>query len=48
MFTGMTIEELIDSVQRAEQHAREQERQASAPPDLLIHETEWQELIEVA
>lgn len=48
MFTGTTIEELINSVQRAEQHAREQERHVSVPPDLWTRETEYQELIEVA
>lgn len=48
MFTGKTIEELINSVERAEQHAREQERQSSALPAYWMTRTEQPELIEVA
>ncbi|HEY6348575.1 MAG TPA: hypothetical protein VI636_04115 [Candidatus Angelobacter sp.] len=48
MFTGKTIEELINSVERAEQHAREQERQSSALSAYWITATEQQELVEVA
>ena len=47
MFRGTTIEELINSVERAEQHAREEERQAFAPPELWTQPVEYQELIEV-
>jgi len=48
MFRGTTIEELINSVERAEQHAREEERQASVAPNLWIQPIELQELVEVA
>ncbi len=47
MFQGMTIEELIKSVERAEQHAREQQRVT----DFLsnpVRRTEYRELVEVA
>ena len=46
MFRGTTIEELINSVERAEQHAR-QEEQTSAAPEVWMQRTEYQELIEV-
>jgi len=46
MFRGTTIEELINSVERAEQHARE-EGQASAVPEVWTQAIEYQELIEV-
>jgi hypothetical protein len=47
MFTGRTIEELIHSVERAEQHAREQgmELEVQEPP---ARRMEWQEVTEVA
>jgi len=48
MFTGRTIEELINSVERAEQHAREQERDSSALPAYWMARMEQQELVEVA
>ena len=48
MFTGRTIEELINSVERAEQHAREQERDSSALPAYWMARTEQQEMVEVA
>jgi hypothetical protein len=48
MFTGTTIEELINSVERAEQHAREQERQPSTLPAYWMTGMEQQELVEVA
>jgi len=48
MFTGRTIEELINSVERAEQHAREQERQSSVSPAYWMAGAEQQELVEVA
>ena len=48
MFTGTTIEELINSVERAEEHAREEQRQALAVPELWTTQTQVQELIEVA
>jgi hypothetical protein len=49
MFRGTTIEELINSVERAEQNAHE-ERQASAAPELWTQPMEYleqQESIEV-
>jgi hypothetical protein len=51
MFQGTTIEELINSVVRAEDHAREQEKvQASAlERQYPLRRFEWrQEMIEVA
>jgi hypothetical protein len=48
MFTGKTIEELINSVERAEEHAREEQRQAFALPELWTTQMQVQELIEVA
>ncbi len=47
MFQGMTIEELIKSVERAEQHAREQQR-VTAVLSNPVRRTEYQELVEVA
>ena len=51
MFQGTTIEELINSVVRAEEHAREQEKlQASAlERQAPLRRFEWrQEMVEVA
>lgn len=48
MFTGKTIDELINSVERAEQHAREQERHSSTLPAYWMTEIEQHELVEVA
>ena len=51
MFQGTTIEELINSVVRAEDHAREQEKiQASAlERQYPLRRFEWrQEMVEVA
>ena len=51
MFQGTTIEELINSVVRAEEHAREQEKmQLSAlERQSPLHRFEWrQEMVEVA
>ena len=51
MFQGTTIEELINSVVRAEDHAREQENmQASAlERQFPLRRFEWrQEMVEVA
>jgi hypothetical protein len=48
MFQGMTIEELIRSVERAERHAREQQ---NAKADLYsdpVRRIESPELVEVA
>jgi len=47
MFRGTTIEELINSVERAERHAREEEQHASAAPEVWMQQAEYQELIEV-
>lgn len=48
MYTGTTIEELINSVERAERHAREEERQHQLAPLPWMHESKHQELVEVA
>ena len=47
MFRGMTIEELINSVERAEEHARE-EQHSVAVPELWQQQAQSHELIEVA
>ncbi|HZS28930.1 MAG TPA: hypothetical protein VFB76_17005 [Candidatus Angelobacter sp.] len=49
MFQGTTIEELINSVQRAEEHAREQKQAAEREHQQPLRRFEWRrELIEVA
>jgi hypothetical protein len=47
MYTGTTIEELINSVERAERHARE-EQQTQIAPLPWMKQDKWQELVEVA
>jgi hypothetical protein len=51
MYKGMTIEELINSVVRAEQHAREQQSFTPELRDFPLHRFErldHQQLVEVA
>jgi hypothetical protein len=48
MFRGMTIEELIVSVERAEQHAREAREVKVDFQDYPVRRMEMQELVEVA
>lgn len=48
MFQGMTIEQLIKSVERAEQHAREQQGVRMDFHDDPVRRTEYRELVEVA
>jgi hypothetical protein len=48
MYTGSTIEELINSVERAERHAREEEQQAHMAALPWMQQDKWQEVIEVA
>jgi hypothetical protein len=48
MFQGMTIEELIRSVERAEQHAREQQGTKMDFHDYPVRRMESQEWFEVA
>jgi hypothetical protein len=48
MYTGTTIEELINSVERAERHAREEERQTQLSPLPWMKQDKWQEMVEVA
>ena len=48
MFKGTTIEELINSVQRAEEHAREEQQRAMATLEPWQQQTVYQELVEVA
>jgi hypothetical protein len=48
MFQGMTIEELIRSVERAEQHAREQKNTKADLRDDPVRRMEYRELVEVA
>jgi hypothetical protein len=48
MFQGMTIEELIRSVERAEQHAREQQNTKTDFSFDPVRRVEFRELVEVA
>lgn len=48
MFKGMTIEELIESVERAEEHARELRETKMFFHETPAYRTEWQEAVEVA
>lgn len=48
MFRGMTIEELIQSVERAEQHARETREVSVGFADYPVRRMETRELVEVA
>ena len=48
MFRGMTIEELIQSVERAEQHAREARELKESCDDYPVRRMEMRELVEVA
>jgi hypothetical protein len=48
MFRGMTIEELIKSVERAEQHARDAREVKVNFNDYPVRRMEMRELVEVA
>jgi hypothetical protein len=48
MYTGNMIEELINSVERAEQHAREEKGTQLELRNFAIPRMEFQELVEVA
>lgn len=48
MFKGSIIEELINSVCRAEAHAREEQQKAAAMPQAWQRQEQYQELVEVA
>lgn len=50
MFTGTTIDELIESVERAEQHARRErpEPPFTVPEMVSYQNANWQGLVEVA
>jgi hypothetical protein len=48
MFQGMTIEQLINSVERAEQHAREQQGTKQDFEDHPLRRMEPREFVEVA
>lgn len=48
MFKGMTIEELIESVERAERHARELSEPRMFFQQTPAQRTEWREMVEVA
>jgi len=48
MFQGMTIEQLIKSVERAEQHARAQQGLKMGFHDDPVRQTEYRESVEVA
>jgi len=48
MYQGMTIEELINSVARAEQKAREEQKATAFDlHDYPLRRMEWNELVEV-
>jgi len=49
MFQGTTIEELINSVKRAEENAREQKQSAAQERQQPLRRMEWRrEVVEVA
>lgn len=49
MFQGMTIEELINSVERVEQKTREEQKATSFDfHEYPVRRMEWKELVEVA
>lgn len=48
MFKGMTIDELIASVERAEEHARELRETKVFFHETPLRRSEWQEVVEVA
>ena len=49
MFQGMTIEELINSVERVEQKAREEQKTAAFDfYEYPLRRMEWKEQVEVA
>jgi hypothetical protein len=52
MFQGMMIDELIQSVERAEQNARKQQEQTAPPAfnlnDYPVRRIEWRQITEVA
>lgn len=49
MFQGTTIDELMNSVQKAEEHAREQKQAAERERVQQLRRFEWRrEMIEVA
>jgi hypothetical protein len=49
MFQGMTIEELINSVERVEQKTREEQKAtASDLHEYPLRRMEWKEMVEVA
>jgi len=48
MYTGTMIEELINSVVRAEQHAREHKSTQLELRNFAVPRMEFQELVEVA
>jgi hypothetical protein len=47
MFTGTTIDELIRSVERAEQHAHNEHEPAMVIPNLPVYQNRWQPMAEV-
>jgi len=47
MFQGTTIEELIKSVRRAEEHARAEQKQVAAAGEPWQQQVQLHELIEV-
>jgi|SwirhisoilCB1_FD_contig_123_32678_length_928_multi_3_in_0_out_1_2 hypothetical protein len=49
MFQGLTIEELINSVERVEQKTRQQQTSAETKFERYpLHQMQWREAIEVA
>jgi hypothetical protein len=51
MFQGTMIDELIQSVERAEQRAREQQQKQAAEMDMRrfpLHTVNWRQVTEVA
>jgi hypothetical protein len=48
MYTGSTIEQLIQSVERAEHQARQQRQENFMASQAPVYQSRWQELVEVA
>ena len=48
MFAGTTIDELIKSVERAEKHAREEQKKPYTEFPVYQQQNNWREVVEVA
>ena len=48
MFAGTTIDELIEKVERAEKHAREEHKPEFTVTDFPLYQSNWRDVAEVA